>query len=237
MAHGLPLWLLLRNFIFPPTCFACGTLTDSHRELLCPVCERSVRRVTFADPLLVLASGRLCGDGLCAGLLAHYHFVAGGPVQDLLHALKYGGLTGVGRVLGERVGMDALGQSWIGDVDMIVPMPLFRTRQRERGYNQSESIARGIAMVIRKPVRPHILRRARPTVSQTTLGYAARQLNVRDAFTVPPRKRSSLAGKRVLLVDDVVTTGATMRACAICLRQEGATAVYVAAAALAEQVP
>lgn len=237
MALGLSLSVILRNFVFPPTCYSCGTIIDTHRDLLCPDCTRRTRRVTAADPLLILATDRLCRDGVCSGLLAHVHFTAGGPVQDLLHALKYGGLTGVGREFGSRLGSDALVLPWIGEVDIIVPLPLFRVRQRERGYNQSESIARGIATVIRKPVRTHIVRRTRSTPSQTTLGFTARQLNVRDAFTVPARKRSSLAGKRVLLVDDVVTTGATTRACAISLLRGGAAAVYVAAVALAEQIP
>ena len=158
-------------------------------------------------------------------------------MQDLLHALKYGGLTGVGRELGTRLGMAAMEAPWLRDVDLIIPLPLYRSKQRERGYNQAESIARGIARVVRKPVCPRAVRRTRWTDSQTTLGYVARQMNVEGAFMVPPSKIGSLRGKRVLLVDDVLTTGATTRACAAALRAGGAHAVYVAAVALAEQLP
>jgi ComF family protein len=151
--------------------------------------------------------------------------------------LKYGGLTGVGRELGLRVGEAGRCAPWIGDVDLIVPLPLFRSKQRERGYNQSESIARGIARVVGKPVRPAVIRRTRWTETQTALGYADRQENVKGAFAVPRRKIGFLKGKRVLLVDDVVTTGATTRACAAALKAGGVAAVYVAAIALAEQFP
>lgn len=237
MAPG-SLWsAAFRNFVFPPSCYCCGILLEHHRGLLCPGCQARVRPVTPSDPLSILARSRLCSDGVCTGLVALYHFASGGPVQDLLHALKYGGLTGVGRELGTRLGMAAMEAPWLRDVDLIIPLPLYRSKQRERGYNQAESIARGIARVVRKPVCPRAVRRTRWTDSQTTLGYVARQMNVEGAFMVPPSKIGSLRGKRVLLVDDVLTTGATTRACAAALRAGGAHAVYVAAVALAEQLP
>jgi competence protein ComFC len=234
MAPRLRWSVALQNFVFPPSCFSCGTLLEDHHELLCPACAGCVRAVTASDPLLLLARTRLAQDGVCAGLVALYHFASGGPVQDLLHGLKYGGLTGIGRTLGTRLGEAIRHEPWAGDIDLIIPLPLFRAKQRERGYNQAESIARGIGRVLRKPVRPRIVRRLRWTDSQTTLGFAARQMNVRGAFGVSRRKSASLAGKTVLLVDDVVTTGATIRACAAVLRDAGAAAVLVAAAALSE---
>jgi ComF family protein len=237
MAPRIQWSVALQNFIFPPTCYSCGQLLSSHRELLCPACRMRVRDVASGDPLFVLAHDRLCSDGTCAGVTALYHFVTGGPVQDLLHALKYGGLTGVGRTLGARLGIALQTVPWIGEIDLIIPLPLFRAKQRERGYNQAESIARGIGRVVWKQVGTRLVRRTRWTDSQTTLGYAARQMNVRDAFAVRRRKMSILAGKKVLLVDDVLTTGATTRACAAALRAGGASAVYVAAVALAEQIP
>jgi ComF family protein len=237
MAPGVQLSVALQNFIFPPSCFSCGILLEDHHELLCPACAGRVRIVTAVDPLLLLARARLVQDGVCADLVALYHFAAGGPVQDLLHGLKYGGLKGIGRTLGARLGEAIRKEPWAADVDMIIPLPLFRSKQRERGYNQAESIARGIGRVIRKPVRTRIVRRLRWTDSQTTLGFAARQMNVHGAFGVSRRKSAFLAGKTVILVDDVVTTGATTRACAAVLRDAGAAAVYVAATAVAEQLP
>jgi ComF family protein len=229
--------IALQNFIFPPSCYGCGILLRQHSDLLCDACRGHVVAVSEADPLYHLAHARLCDDGLCSGLVALYHFAAAGPVQELLHALKYGGLTGIGRALGYRLGSTMAGVPWSAGIDIIVPLPLFRAKQRERGYNQSESIAMGIAHVLPRPVRPRLVKRSRWTDSQTTFGFAERQMNVRGAFIVPPRKTAVLKGKHVLLVDDVVTTGATTRACAEALRSGGAGAVYVAAVALAEQSP
>lgn len=237
MAPGFPWSTALRNFFFPPSCFSCGTLVNDHRDLLCSACQSQVRPVIPSDPLYLLAHARLCGDGLCAGLLALYHFASGGPVQDLLHALKYGGLTGVGRELGSRLGAEAARMPWMAGVDFIVPLPLYRSKQRERGYNQSESIARGLRGEVGTKVWTGAVRRTRWTDSQTTLGFAARQVNVQGAFIVPPARTARLKGKTVMLVDDVLTTGATTRACAGALRDGGAAAVIVAAVALAEQIP
>jgi ComF family protein len=208
-----------------------------HADLLCDACLERVVAVSMTDPLYHLARARLCDDGLCSGLAALYHFAAAGPVQDLLHALKYGGLTGIGRTLGGRLGSIVEGFPWSAGIDIIVPLPLFRAKHRERGYNQAESISRGVAQVFSRPVRTRLVKRSRWTDSQTTLGFAARQMNVHGAFIVPPRKTPVLKGKTLLLVDDVVTTGATTRACAEALRQGGAGAVFVAAVALAEQLP
>jgi ComF family protein len=237
MANGFRWGVALQNFIFPPSCYSCGTSVSQHADLLCSACRERVVPVTVADPLYHLAHARLCGDGLCSGLAALYHFAAKGPVQDLLHALKYGGLTGIGRSLGVMVGTVIAGVPWSVEIEIVVPLPLFHAKQRERGYNQSESIARGIAQILPRPVRTRLVKRSRWTDSQTTLGFAARQMNVSGAFVVPRRKTAILTGKTVLLVDDVVTTGATTRACAAALRAGGAGAVYVAAVALAEQLP
>jgi competence protein ComFC len=237
MADGFRWGIALQNFIFPPSCYSCGAPVPQHADLLCAACRERVVPVTVADPLYHLAHARLCGDGLCSGLAALHHFAAQGPVQDLLHALKYGGLTGVGRSLGVRLGSVIAGVSWSAEIEIVVPLPLFHAKQRERGYNQTESIARGIARSLPRPVRRRLVKRSRWTDSQTTLGFAARQMNVNGAFVVPRSKTAILAGKTILLVDDVVTTGATTRACAEALRKGGAAAVYVAAVALAEQLP
>ena len=237
MADRFHWGVALQNFFFPPSCYSCGALVLRHADMLCTACRDHVVPLTDADPLYQLAFARLCGDGLCSGLAALYHFAAKGPVQDLLHALKYGGLTGIGRSLGVRLGSVMAGAPWSPEIEIIVPLPLFHAKQRERGYNQSESIARGIAQILPRPVCPRAVKRSRWTDSQTTLGFAARQMNVNGAFIVPHRKTANLRGKTVLLVDDVVTTGATTRACAEALRVGGARAVFVGAIALAEQLP
>ena len=223
------------SFFFPPVCTCCATLLDSSAKLLCPACQSRVRTLTREDPLFSLAHQRLCGDGLCSDVVSAYRFEKDGPVQALMHALKYRGGTLVGRLLGALLGELVSQRNWVHTVEVIVPLPLHRARLRERGYNQAELFARGIADVLGLPVSTSGVRRTRWTHSQTTLGYAERQENVQSAFEISPRKRAALRGRKVLLVDDVITTGATLRACATALVGETGCTVYAASVALADQ--
>jgi ComF family protein len=114
-------------------------------------------------------------------------------------------------------------------MDLIVPVPLHRSRERERGYNQSALVARGLGQILGVPVSPRALRRNRGTRTQTELSAEERARNVEGAFEV--RDPGKVAGLRVLLVDDVLTTGATLDAGAAALRKAGARQVYAAAVA------
>lgn len=227
----------LLNFLFPPSCYGCGALTPDHTTLLCAACQDRLVPVMPADPVLLLARSRLCDDGLCDDVVSLWQFAPDSPVQHLIHALKYSGMTGVGRITGAALG-DALRMAGWGErIDLIVPLPLHRAKQRERGYNQAESIARGVGSILGRPVANRVVRRVRWTASQTTLGQEARQGNVRGAFGLTRRGMRVLEGKTVLLVDDVVTTAATTRACATALRAGRVRSIVVASIALAGQVP
>lgn len=223
------------SFFFPPVCTCCAALLATPEELLCPACQSRVRTVTRDDPLFSLACQRLCGDGLCADVVSAYQFEKDGPVQAMMHALKYRGGTMVGRLLGAQLGQHVLARPWAPTIEVLVPVPLHRARLRERGYNQAELFARGIGSVLGLPVSTSGIRRIRWTHSQTKLGYAERQENVQLAFEIPPRKRGVLQGRTVLLVDDVITTGATIRACATALVEETGCRVFAASIALANQ--
>jgi ComF family protein len=149
-------------------------------------------------------------------------FDAGGGVQRLQHLLKYGDRPALGVALGRLLG-EAAAETCSGvRYDAVVPVPLARARRLERGYNQSAGLAEGCAAVLpgRPPVRAALLARARPTRSQTALSRARRWTNVADAFAA---SASDLRGLRLLLVDDVLTTGATVTAAAQPLRAAGAT--------------
>jgi ComF family protein len=164
--------------------------------------------------------------------VAAWYFEREGPLRTLMHRLKYGGMTSIGlefgRVLGSRVREAGLGES-----DMIVPVPLHASRMRERGFNQCEYIARGVSAVTGCPLRTGVLRRTRFTPTQTPLGHGERRENLRDAFALTAHALRAVDGRTVLLVDDVVTTGATMRSCAGALHSAGARAVIACAVAIA----
>jgi ComF family protein len=120
------------------------------------------------------------------------------------------------------------------EVDILIPVPLHHIKHRERGYNQSEFIARGIASIINKPVVPNAVRRTRNTQTQTKLNIEERRKNMELAFELVPQSSKILSGKKCLLVDDVITTGATTNACAQVILSAGATKIIAASAALAE---
>jgi len=227
------------DLVYPPLCVVCREpVTDPNS--LCPDCWQALH---FLDgPCCVN-----CGlpfevdpgeDTQCAACIAHppdfdraraifrYDDASKKPVL----ALKYGDrldlLPAFGRWL-DRTGRPLLAQS-----DMIVPVPLHRTRLWKRRYNQSAELGRALARVAGLPAEPLVLVRTRPTPSQGEMPSAgARRRNVRGAFAVPKRERPKVEAKRVLLVDDVLTTGATVNACARALKRAGATSVFVLALA------
>lgn len=223
------------DVLFPRDCGACATaLPLGHPRALCapcwtalgppcgPFCHRC--GIPTARPLLACAS---CNRQVPAydlarslGLyLADPGFL--NPLAAAVRALKYRGARPVAQALGERL---AIHYPFAADA-LLVPVPLHRTRLRERGYNQAALLARALATGrgLRADVR--VLVRIRPTPVQTGLGLPARRANLRDAFVV--RNATCVAGRTVVLVDDVLTTGATADACALALRAAGAGRVDV----------
>jgi ComF family protein len=150
-------------------------------------------------------------------------------LRSIVHALKYDGRRSIARHLGALMRLTAA--DLLNDVDVVVPVPLHWRRKQRRGFNQAEDLARSFGVPLMKA-----LKRVRATPSQTDLPAARRHANVRGAFRL--RWRARVAGLRVVLVDDVCTTGATLEACATVLREAGATDVRaVTAARVASPLP
>jgi ComF family protein len=153
-----------------------------------------------------------------------------GTASKLVLRLKYAGERWQAFGLGERLGRAVAAAPFAADVDAVLPIPLARDRRRERGYNQAALLAAEAARTIRRPMREGWLRRTGTTLSQEGLSRAARRRNVKGRFRVRARR---VRGKTVLLVDDVLTTGATLSEAARALRRAGAKAVYAAVVARA----
>lgn len=235
---------LLGRWIFPPLCpvtgeetGATGTLSPAAwRDLAflgdgprCRFCGREVPGAPAADPQLVCESCQNAPRSWDRGRAALRYEGSG---RALVMALKHGDRLDLAPQL--AAWMIRAGPDLVAEADLIVPVPLHRWRLLRRRHNQSAEIARALARLgnRRQAYAPRLLRRVRSTVPQDGLGRDARAANLADALALAPGARSRLACRRVLLVDDVLTTGATLDACARVLRAGGAAGVDILVATL-----
>ncbi|WP_425299917.1 ComF family protein [Roseibium sediminis] len=154
-----------------------------------------------------------------------------GPAKDLVHALKFSRRRELADPMGRW--MARAGRELLGEAALLVPVPLHRVRLIKRQFNQSADLARAIARHGGGEYQPEVLRRVKNTRPQVGLTAKQRQKNIRGAFVVPPEQRGLIAGRRVVLVDDVFTTGSTVEACARVLLRQGAVCVDVLTFAVA----
>ena len=222
------------DLLFPPLCHACKAFIPQAGELL--ICPSCLDKISFLVSPLCTACGTPFAtehghDHVCGSCLLHppHHVcrsatMLAGPVQDLIHRFKYGSRVHLSHPLGILIALTLQPFSTEAAPDLIVPVPLHRKRLRQRGYNQSQLIGKVLGKRWKVPLEIGNLRRTRWTDPQTGLDATDRVTNVSGAFAVKDGKR--LAGKRVLLVDDVLTTGSTMRACAEALFEADVAAVF-----------
>ncbi|MBI4700233.1 MAG: ComF family protein [Deltaproteobacteria bacterium] len=210
---------LLLHALSSPYCSACDLPLDAE-AVFCAPCARA---------LLPAAPRRPSPPGTQATPVVSYA-AYGGPLRDALRRLKYGGRPDLGRLMGELALRAARGLAQRPDV--AVPVPLHRRRLAERGFNQAALIAGRVAADLGVPLRSRALLRTADTPPQAGLSRAARRANVRGAFVVS--RPDQVRGRLVLLVDDIVTTGATLDACAAVLRASGARDVLGLTVAQAE---
>lgn len=199
----------LQDLIFPPVCGNCGRVDFR----FCAGCLHELEQAA-----VVTAAGARNVVWELDGLIATG--AHRGLLQNAVQAFKYDGAVDLAAPLAHRL-VIAL-RSTIWQVDAVVPVPLFTDREADRGYNQSALLSRHVAAATSLRPRAGCLRRVRNTNQQALLSEADRRENVRDAFEANEDAR----GLSILLVDDVITTGSTLRECAIALRENGAIAVY-----------
>jgi ComF family protein len=173
-------------------------------------------------------NGRIPLDFAAAFLL----FRKGGKVQQLLHALKYKNHPEIGESLGKVYGSELRCASVHEQIDLIVPVPLHEVRKRKRGYNQSEEFAKGLSQSMEIPTYP-VLERITHTETQTRKSRLKRWQNVKEVFKICGQQH--VEGKRIMLVDDVITTGSTIEACAHTLLAGACSSISVASIAYAQE--
>lgn len=220
------------QLVYPPTCLACAAFLADDDGKICGACRSQIKELSIHDELYREKREQLLQHGHIAGLASRFRFEKDGTLQNLIHQLKYDEMTVIGLEFGRMLAETF--PAMLGECTLagIVPVPLHPVKQRERGYNQSLYIARGISERTGIVVLPNLLRRTRHTRSQTKLNADERRVNVAEAFAVNRRSRFPIGGSTLLLVDDIITTGATIVECAKALKAAGARRVFAASLAI-----
>ncbi len=219
----------LDKLLFPPVCLACSQPVDSAAEVLCPDCRARalpIRKNYCAKcgAPLESATCEACSHLAYAFDYARSAYIHKTPTQELVHHLKYDGLTSPAAFFSQALLSIPAAKRLRGNFDLVTAVPLHRVRQRDRGYNQSELLARRLAAELGLPYANPVLRRVN-TRSQTNLSRQARLDNLSGAFVLS--RKANIAGKRVIVVDDVFTTGTTVNEVAKALKAGGAARVAV----------
>lgn len=207
--------------VWPRRCGVCGGFLDTEERYVCAECLKDMPLTYFWSWRANPAEQILWARTYLEGVVSLFYYSRDNDYKELLHAVKYGGNVATGRWLGRILG-EKMREAAYPRPDVIVPVPLHWRRQWKRGYNQAEVIARGISEGLSGdiPVLTDILRRVRYSTSQTRMSVGSKWENVSGSFVLIDNRTAAerLSGRHVLLVDDVLTTGATAEACWDALR-------------------
>jgi len=213
------------SLVFPNLCCACGTSLVQYENLLCTKCLYQLpytnHHLDKENKLAKQFWGRVQVSSASAFLL----FTQKGKVQKLMHQLKYNNQPEIGVELGRLYGLELKKLEEYQNIDVIIPVPLHPKKQKKRGYNQSEQFANGLSQSLDKPIDTQILKRIKFADSQAFMNRSKRHENMKTVFKA--YGSTALPG-HVLLVDDTITTGATLEACVIELNKIGIKNIHIA---------
>jgi ComF family protein len=219
------------HLFYPHLCTGCGSDLVEDKNLLCLKCINDLPHTNFADhtdnPIEKIFRGRLP----LTAVHSEFYFSKESLIQNLIHQLKYKGNKEIGVYLGKLMAKNILNSSRFQSVDYLVPLPLFPDKERSRGYNQATIICTGISIVMNIPVLKENIIRQRFTETQTRKRRTERWENVDGSFIV--KNENALKGKHILLVDDVITTGATLESCGQVILKSGDAKLSIATLAVA----
>lgn len=214
------------QLLFPASCIGCGRHLVEGEAHLCTYCINDMPKTHFHHDKHSPLERKFYGKGVpVEAVWAYYYFYKGGKARKLVHQLKYEGKKDIGYAIGRWYGYE-LRQDVEGlPCDCIVPVPLHRQKLARRGFNQSKVFAEGLSAELSLPVE-ELLEKKLNIQTQTAKTRLERWLNSRNAYTI--KSGINVKGKRVLLVDDILTTGATLETCAGVLLQHGAKSIHIA---------
>jgi ComF family protein len=226
-----PFHFYLTELLFPRLCVVCGDRLIEQEQWICLHCLHHIPRTHFQqnpdNPVAQLFYGRVQVEQATA----FFRFSKGSNYQKLLHGLKYKGMKELGAEIGKHFGSDLMLSPDFSSVDVICPVPLHPSKEKKRGYNQSWWIASGMAQQMRKELSDDNLKRMTATETQTRKSRFERWKNVEGIFELT--RPDEFSGKHILLVDDVVTTGSTLEACAQSIISQTQVKVSIATLATA----
>ena len=223
------------DFVYPPLCILCNTILRDELYWLCMECKKKLlKNYQDRDGCTICAMNKKKHSCSCDKFTDFYFtkafsfFDYDSTVHDLIHQLKYKSKSRLAYYFGKEYAY-LIPDDFIGDADGIISVPLHFLRQMQRGYNQADYFARGIVQSLnyKIPYLKNVLRRIKYTKTQTKLDRIERQKNLSNAFIVNPRFIQTIQNRKLILVDDVITTGATTSICAEVLSGAGVKSTYV----------
>ncbi|MBT8380423.1 MAG: ComF family protein [Ignavibacteria bacterium] len=219
------------DFFLPRYCAGCSKKLSFGEPLICSTCFDDIPP---ADPdrIEIEFERKFERSNFVQDFLSAYVYESDGTLHNIIHSLKYNKKFRLGILLGNKLAETVKGINNKWRIDLILAIPLHHLKKAERGFNQSDFIVKGMANSLKIPYSNKVLKRIRFTESQTKLNLSERAQNVSGAFQV--RQKKKINGRNILLVDDVITTGATINECAKVLIENGANKVYSSSIAIAE---
>ena len=221
------------SLFFPRTCYACGNSLFQNEKIICTSCLLHLPKTNFHKASENPVSKVFWGRVNLTTATSMYFYRKGGKVQHLIHQLKYKGHKEIGIFLGEIYGSQLKESALYNDIDLIIPIPLHQSKLKKRGFNQAELFALGLAQSMQKEMDINSLVRQIATSTQTKKTRYKRWENVSEIFKLEIPE--NINGKKILVVDDVITTGATMEAFIQCIQKAENVQVCAVSIAFASQ--
>ena len=221
----------LFDFILPRFCCSCKTKLSVNQDTMCVDCLSKIQR-SNSSRLKREFERKFLNNKIIREFYSPFVFEKDKELQHAIHALKYDKKFPVGIFLGKVLAAEIKSSKTNWKFDLIIPIPLHQLKKAERGYNQAYYIAKGVGKIFKVKVSDRSVKRIKYTESQTTMNLNEREENISGAFKV--KWNTQVRGKNILLLDDVITTGATISECGKILLEAGASKVYAASIAIAD---
>lgn len=221
----------LFDLILPRFCCSCKIKLTDKEDTICQSCFSKIQ-LASEDRLKREFERKFLYNNIISDFYSPFVFEKDKELQHAIHSLKYQNKFQVGIFLGKVLAQQIQSNRPNWKIDLIIPIPLHQLKKAERGYNQSYYIAKGMSKILNVPCSDRIVKRKKYTESQTTMTLTERQENISDAFKI--RNKNAVKEKTILLIDDVITTGATISECGSILLESGAKKIFAASIAIAD---